>query len=388
MRILIIGERYSANLGDPIICESVEYLVKKNFTEAKISFLDLSARNKYVVTNSNKGLVREGKKSSLKKRVSNSLTKIGIDTEYFKFKKSFLGSADFYKEFFNTHKNSFDIAIFAGGQMFKDSFIFPILTVMDYLIEQRVPVIFNACGVGEIASPRMQGLLKEILSSENVLSITSRDDVDAINNLLKDVNKEAVKTYDPAVWVRDVYSIDKKQNEVVGLGIMYAHNIEYNQMLSFWTNMIHILEKENIQWKFFCNGTDKDYEFAKHILIKMGYDESQLIHFLEKQPTRPNELVEVISKFSAIISFRLHSHIVAYSLGIPGVAIVWDDKVRYFYETLDQDDSCFDITEDINTIVVKVKNKMKHEACKDLLLYQKNYTQKLLISSMMQVIGE
>ena len=45
MRILVIGERYSANLGDPIICETVKYQILENFPDAEIVFADISGRS-------------------------------------------------------------------------------------------------------------------------------------------------------------------------------------------------------------------------------------------------------------------------------------------------------------------------------------------------------
>ena len=44
----------------------------------------------------------------------------------------------------------------------------------------------------------------------------------------------------------------------------------------------------------------------------------------------PRELVAQISGFRAIVAHRLHASIIAYSLGIPSVGLVWDKKVRAF----------------------------------------------------------
>ena len=47
-------------------------------------------------------------------------------------------------------------------------------------------------------------------------------------------------------------------------------------------------------------------------------------------PTSPEELVRTVSGFRGIITSRLHSCIVAYSLGVPFVAISWNNKLQYF----------------------------------------------------------
>lgn len=358
MKILIIGERYSSNLGDPIICESVEWLIKREIPNVKISFLDLSAREDYGYELSNKKLVNSGRISSLKKKLSISLTKLGVDTEYIKFKRIHKNKIRYFDDFFKDN-NDIDLAIFAGGQMFKDTFIFPIATVVKYLNIKNIPVLFNACGYGEITSRKMSNILGKTLRCENVSLISSRDDVNSINLLLADKHKKVIKTYDPALWTSEVYKVEKQESGIIGLGVMFAHNMKYKEMLEFWTKIISELETRNTKWKLFCNGPVKDYEFAKHILRNMKYKEDDIAKYVVQPPKRPEELVNIISNFSGIISFRLHSHIVAYALDIPGIGVLWDKKVQYFYDSIEYSNSCVRIDENINVILDKVQKMGK-----------------------------
>ena len=41
-KILLVGDYYSSNLGDNILCQCVEFLVKKTWKDASIEWLDLS----------------------------------------------------------------------------------------------------------------------------------------------------------------------------------------------------------------------------------------------------------------------------------------------------------------------------------------------------------
>src|SRR5690606_25962164 len=38
----------------------------------------------------------------------------------------------------------------------------------------------------------------------------------------------------------------------------------------------------------------------------------------------------IISKFSVVIAARLHANIIAYSLDIPSIGLVWNDKLTFF----------------------------------------------------------
>ncbi|WP_238597524.1 polysaccharide pyruvyl transferase family protein, partial [Streptococcus suis] len=52
-----------------------------------------------------------------------------------------------------------------------------------------------------------------------------------------------------------------------------------------------------------------------------------------------------------IISFRLHSLITSYSLGIPSVAVEWDTKVRQFYDKIHLPQSVFTIEANATVVV-------------------------------------
>ena len=126
MKILIIGERYSPNLGDHIICESVAYLIKKENKELEIDFLDLSGRDGF---ENPEGSIIKARLSSKKKAISSVFTKLGLDSDYFAFRKYHEKNKAYFYQQINGKK--YDLAIFAGGQMFLDYFVFPIQTIVE-----------------------------------------------------------------------------------------------------------------------------------------------------------------------------------------------------------------------------------------------------------------
>lgn len=378
MKVLLIGERYSSNLGDPIICETVESQLLSKFSQAEIVFTDISGRDGYNDTSTNKKhLLIKGRFSSFKKKVSIMLTKLGIDTEYIKFKRANINNI---KHIEKVCDSEFDIAIFAGGQMFKDTFVFPIAEYVKCLSKKNIPIVFNACGAGEILSPKMRNVLSEALSNPNVIAISSRDDIDKINELyLNNSSKKTVKTYDPGLWVDEVYNIRKKNSDIVGLGVMYAHNMKFKDMLGFWKGIIDELNNRKVKWKFFCNGVEKDYELAQYILNSLGYSEEEKKKLLIPRPKRPKEFVEIISSFKSIISFRLHSHIVAYSLDIPGVSIVWDEKIRFFYRGIGLENRCKNLKDNCLDIIKELENAEIEGYDNKLRTQQKEHCNELLI---------
>jgi polysaccharide pyruvyl transferase WcaK-like protein len=146
--------------------------------------------------------------------------------------------------------------------------------------------------------------------------------------------------------------------------------------------------KREIKWKIFTNGTHKDYEFAKHILLKMCYSSNQINFLIQRQPKNPKDLVEIISGFKGIISFRLHSHIVAYSLKVPGVGIVWDNKVSFFYSSINRNDSCFKLNNDIGTIIDKLDENICHNFENKTLKKQKIFSKDLIINNLDKLLAK
>lgn len=374
-KILVIGERYSANLGDPIICESVYYLLKKKDSRLEIDFLDLSGRQDYQTGSDS---LRQARLSGLKRKASTFFTGRGLDTDYLAFKKYHDKNKTYFRQ--KIEQGDYDLAVFAGGQIFMDYFVFPIQTVVESLADRNITVIFNACGSGEITSKRMRTVLGQSLSRDNVRVISGRDDLEVIRNLLDKKEPEVIKTHDPALWAGEVYGVTRKKSDLIGLGIMFAYNMEYKEQLDFWTGLIRTLDRQNIKWRLFCNGCPRDYSFARQLLISMNFQQEEIGERLLAAPGRPEELVEIIAGFRGIISFRLHSHVVAAALDVPGIAIHWDDKLTYFFDSLGLGDRVFSLEAEAGRVIGALKEALDTGYDRDLIESHKESLRALLIA--------
>ncbi|MEH7159015.1 polysaccharide pyruvyl transferase family protein [Neobacillus drentensis] len=375
MKVLIIGEHYSSNLGDGVICKSVEYLIKEAYPMSDISISDLTSRTGYKIEDTEPELSNNLQRS--KKAIKNYLNKFIYRFQYLKYKdlNGRKHQADFIK---NTCNDHFDIAVFAGGQLFLDYFCISIERHVKELSKKNVPIIFNACGLGSIKCSVLLGKLINALRHQNIKSITSRDDVYKINKLLlNNSNIIATQSYDPALWASEVFQIQKKKSEVVGLGVIRLNSELDNEVFRIYTNLIKELDKRDIKWELFCNGSETDYELAKEIANYCGKNNS----VLAERPIFPRELVNTISRYRSIISCRLHSHIIATSLDIPSIAISWDEKVKFFFENIDCIDRCFDIYVDHSELINKLISAENVGYNKKIIETQKNKLMKTLIEN-------
>lgn len=346
MKILIVGELYSSNLGDGVICENVKSIIE-NYYEGdnlEIQLADLSCR---------KGYVNDNYKIERMKGIKNHIRKLLYKSEYITYKIQEVKNKKTIKKICGPQH--YDIAIFAGGHLIMPYFILRIYDFVKYLSKNGTKIIFNACGVGDIKSPILLYKIKKMFKNRNIIQITSRDNIEKLKTKYLDAKNsiQVGKTYDPAIYTNETYKISKKEeSKVIGLGIMDVMSISKEKMLNFWKQIIQEIEKNGYKWQLFCNGSQADYNLACECLKMMNLSNKK--QYIADRPVNPKQLVETIAQYNSIISFRLHSHIVAYSLEIPTIAIVWNEKLNFFFRDLEMEDRCLDFNKEAKTIVDKL----------------------------------
>lgn len=299
-KVLLCGLMQGRNFGDVVISDCVKYLIKKSakkdgLKNVKISTLDVR---------------RQKDKKSLN-RVRNS-----------------------------------DLVMFPGGGFIKykqENLPRDMIRVISRAEKYGIPVAFNAVGMeGYDETDEGCQALFGMLHSRCTKYITSRDYAEDINSTyLKDGYLSAKRFADPAVWAADTYKIKRDENsQVVGLGVAreglfldYGLPLTKDDLLSIWSEIIIALESEGVKYKLFTNGLRQDEEFLSDLIAYMGKEDvREEISLPSAENAR--KLVEYIAGFSAIIACRMHANIIAFSLGVPSVAFVWNDKLRFFGDSI------------------------------------------------------
>lgn len=330
--ILLVGEWKSPNLGDSVLCNCVYKYLEKHLPHHNLIKFDLSfgynpTKFQYwlyfkivrLLNLYNRLLYRD---------MSNSTSVL-----------SRLRSKLFIRQIKNL--SSLDCIIFCGGQIFLDYFIYCILEIVKYAEIKKIPVIWNACGGSDLPDIASK-IVQRCINSSMTQAISVRDNID----FFKRFNPNVSLIPDTAILVSECYSYSPRQSNLIGLGVMsyelinerLSGTISKDKIICFWRELITKLEKVNLNWQFFTNGDPGDYQSAKILLKELGYD-SYHLHICER-PRTDTELVNLISKFDAIVSFRLHSHIIAYSLGIQSYGLAWDKKVIDFFSLTNRNMYC------------------------------------------------
>lgn len=332
MKIAFVGLYEEMNFGDPVIAECTEWLflnyLKKEIVQINRVCLDYSERHKkmnltYIVYK----IIREfTKRFRLRKwRKKNYRTLIWrTDLKY--FKEKFIGS---------------DFIVVVGGGLIKykcQLCWLHLSAILDVAEELNIPVFLNSLGVeGYDDSDERCVFLKKALQSKALKRVTLRDDYKLFLEKYLDNRKvpESAEVSDPAIWTKEVFEkyLDKVDvsKEIIGVGIARGEIFEsYGIMFSkenarhMYISLIKVLQQKGFKVQLFTNGLVTDNKFAKEIFEELksnGYCDISL-----QIPQNPKELISVINSYKAVIATRLHACIISYSLNIPAIGIVWNDK--------------------------------------------------------------
>ncbi|MCI6731552.1 MAG: polysaccharide pyruvyl transferase family protein [Lachnospiraceae bacterium] len=380
MKILVLGSYYSPNLGDGVICICTAEKLRQMFPAAEVIIEDVLDRKEF-----DPGI--ENKIEFLKKRRNRQKLR-EIATKYFHWDKVFsshqFGLQANWEHIEQIGNQSWDIVVFAGGQLFMDSYGLIVAEYLEYFNKQNTPVFFHAMGTGPSDSKKIQDILKNALTLDCVKMISSRDNVDKIRTVYK---QQAKVTFDPALDSSNVFQITKKKDaDTIGLGMMFTNSISTEKAVKFWIELIRELNRQGHKWKIFVNGSLSDVAFARYVVSVMPELKKPLEAYMVSVPGTPDELIKTVSQFRSLISFRLHSHIIAASLDIPSIAVVWDEKLNFFMEKIGCKERCCQVTEKPVQILEKLSSAEKQGYDREFLEKQVQYADCLLKKKINTVI--
>lgn len=229
MKIAVIGLYYASNLGDAVICDSVEYLLRRQYPSAQIDVIDIEGNSEFAEQQPTSFRLLQRRKWNLQRDCF--LTKYHISDRIFYWQNL---SAEKQEQFYEkTAERNYDLAVFAGGQLFMDWLALDICGFLKAFQNYGTPVIFNACGAGFSVSDTIRKMMARHLHGGHVRLISTRDDADKIEKMYDLQKGEAIRTYDPALWSGEVYGVTANPSGEVGLGVMYSTQVSFSKLTVF-----------------------------------------------------------------------------------------------------------------------------------------------------------
>jgi polysaccharide pyruvyl transferase WcaK-like protein len=325
-KICFAGLVSETNLGDVVILTTTEQLYKNALPadiEVEFCRLDIQYRNS-----------AESTGSLWHKLWLFLLEKSGLSSRKLKILKLISDTKQQYK----SQLDKADLLVLVGGGLVKykyQRFFIYLIALIEVAEELKIPVVMNAVGIeGYDETDFRCQMLKQALNRSIVKSITARDDIDTLKQLymVPGSCKDTGKTSDPAVYTAELYGVSKAASDVFAIGLVRGgifkdngYDLTADELAEFYSQLIIELENKGIRYNLFTNGLKSDNELLPLIAEKLGRAKPELF-----EPEQAIDLIQFIAGSAVVIAARLHANIIAYSLDVPSVGLVWNDKLTLF----------------------------------------------------------
>jgi polysaccharide pyruvyl transferase WcaK-like protein len=351
VKILLCAEVYSGNLGDPIIAAGLQEILHRVDPSIEVALFDISGR-KGLPTAEEPVTTRPGPAQ----RLNRSLRRLGgtgrraSNLLHWVARERRRLAVDCGRAF-----EGVDALVIGGGQLLMDNDLnFPlrINRMVAVAGAAGIPVAVHTCGVGARWSPYAESLVSGALSDRTIRWITTRD-AESRKTLAGKFPCGAIETGlspDPALWSAEAYGVTRNEGSAtVGLAVMAPEFMKPHlsgpgraadtaTWCDFWGRVAEGLLAQGLQVEIFTNGDPQDEAFADRVAARVGDRHARRL----PRPLRPAELLGHVAAQSGVIGARLHTGIVAYSLRVPFVGLLWDRKVASFGGLTDRAELYFD----------------------------------------------
>ena len=188
--------------------------------------------------------------------------------------------------------------------------------------------------------------LVEAVNMPSVRMVTTRDGQKGVEIIRKDyINREIICEYvgDPALWIPECYGIEQKKNRgaikkpYVGINIIregifedYNKSFTDEKMFQLYVQLIELVNAKGWRWSVYTNGMASDWVVLRKLQQHIGFSDEHII----PQYNSAKDYVARIAEFDVVFGARLHACITSVALGVPVVGFIWENKLKYFSDTM------------------------------------------------------
>ena len=351
MKIVLVNARYSANLGDGVVAECLEFGLRQRLPKVTILNCDLNGRKSL------------GDGPAILRTLARNILPITPDavkkSVYTKLFVAMVRSR--LLPHYDRSVNGANLAIVGGGHLLTDADLnFPVkLAAAASIIRDRdVPIAIHAVGVGGDWSAEGAELFDEAFAGSDIFWASVRDELSKTRwrRHFRSVDVPSPRVcMDPSMLAAKVFAPDeqiaapRRNRPLIGLCVTDPSNLlsrpdsaGAKHMLpdvAFYRGCIDALAADECDILLFTNGASEDEAYlrkcASHPYISKFSDNQVQIAGQSKTPA---ELVATIRRCDAIAAHRLHACIIAYAFKIPHVGLSMNAKLDALFEMVGRRD--------------------------------------------------
>lgn len=368
-RVVLCTLRYSDNLGDGVIGDCMEFLIKKQRPGFDVEHLDMAGRTGFSAP-------KESRLGYLRKILFYACP-VPMRGTAFRLLWPLLFEKRMAHACGHAFRENVDALVFGGGQMLNDvalNFPLKFQYVAKYASQRRTSMAMAGVGVSSNWSKRGLDCFRGALSSPLFKYVSVRDERsrNTLTSYLESRTSEVAVTLDPAIWSSEAYKVVPREKSVdvlrVGFGIAnpeelatqaQGENFSAASFDSFWLDVIDGVKSLNCKIVLFSNGAVEDDTYLRQFAAKLKSVRPDVLFEVLPRAERPHELVSQIAGMDVIVAHRLHANIIAYSCSVPSIALVWDAKVAGFCDMVGRSRWCYHSLTDGARVAADVEQAYK-----------------------------
>jgi polysaccharide pyruvyl transferase WcaK-like protein len=188
--------------------------------------------------------------------------------------------------------------------------------------------------------------MQRLAQYPRVVHATARDPQSCAS--LLDLGREATICRDPGLLAASAWPPPARRpraRPLIGVGlthpVLLAHHTScraspsYEGAVSLYTEMIGSICAQDCDVVCFTNGAGEDERLLDDMRQQRnlaGLPQGRLS--FAARCRSPGELARLIGRLDAVVAHRLHASVLAYAYRLPSVGLLWDDKLRAFYQSV------------------------------------------------------
>ncbi|BDV30043.1 polysaccharide pyruvyl transferase family protein [Microbacterium terricola] len=349
----VVGLLTNENVGDYLLVEASKFLLRTHDPDTMLVDIDVDPSDEGVRS----GMRRVNFRAAAVMKVFQRPILSVFRGQRIAYRYNYLYWKTKLGWYFEERIKDLDAVVFTGGGFIK--FKTQGLNYIDELIlktarKRGIPVMMNAVGVEGYSETDIRcQRLKKALNFDNVKVITTRDDIDTLNDhYVTKTSTVTERVGDPVFWLKDMGIVDESAGMAAGrtgtrIGInlinpknfsVYGGDISPDAVVNFYRSLIAELQRLDADFFLFSNGMTVDQTFGRSLVSSMNLRSEQLV----ERPTTSAQFVNLVAGFDIILSARMHAGITAYAIDVPVVGLIWGEKLQFLTEITGLRDRYFD----------------------------------------------
>jgi polysaccharide pyruvyl transferase WcaK-like protein len=342
MRVALFNLRYSYNLGDVLLCECLEFGLRRAKKDLDVLQFDITGRRDFA-RGSPRRLAMLAVLQRLPLAVRQRIARFVIG-------RSLRRTLPYWR----AELAKIDAVVLGGGNLLADSdlnFPLKVAAVFGAVASVGLPAAVYGVGVSDNWSTKGDILFRNALAGVRLVYAAVRDTLSreiwirrlgiagiSPPQIVRDPGLLAAECY-PA-WPRPAMS-----NKRIGICVTHPVTLRYHAdretpgasaQIAWFAELVKAFSQKGFVVSLFTTGSPEDEAYLDKVMPKMLSTTDHPAGKVERVPrlTKAADLAGFVSTLDILTSHRLHACMAAYSFGVPNIGFTWDVKMQSFFDSV------------------------------------------------------